>query len=475
MSTGQLQARDLLINIDRSRRATLGRQLEAELRIAIRGGRLSQGSELPSTRALAEDLGVSRGVVVRAYAQLAAEGYLEVRQGANPKVREIDGGPTLRKVARRAGPPKPRFDLQTHQPDLNVFPRHTWLRSLRLALSTALNEDLGYISPLGHPQLRTEVAHYLSRARGVEADPDRVVITAGCTHTLSLVCRALVRRGQNAIGFENPSHWLLRSVAEQAGLASAGIPVDQDGIDVDLLQVASVDAVVVTPAHQFPTGVALSADRRAGLVNWARGSERLIIEDDYDAEFRYDRTPIGALQGLLPERIVYMGSTNKTLSPGIRLGWAVLPTELVSPVAEELFRSVLHLSGIDQLALADFVGRGEFDRHLRRMRTVYRRRRDLLVRALEQHLPELPIGGIAAGLHIVVGLESATEEKMVRDKANARGLEIESLGLHTLPGYNGPAGLLIGYARLAEPTIVLVVEQLADVIQAARSSNHASQ
>jgi GntR family transcriptional regulator/MocR family aminotransferase len=467
MSPRQLQARDLLVRVDRSNRRGVGRQLEQQLRDALQSGTLAAGSDLPSTRALAEDLSVSRGVVVRAYAQLAAEGYLDLRQGANPRVRPIPlAGPERGPDPLTARPQrlKFRYDLRAHQPDLSTFPRQAWLRSLRHVLRSAADADLGYIDRRGLPQLRAEICGYLGRARGVAADPARVVVTAGSTHTLSLISRALARRGADTIGFENPCHWLLHTVARSAGLTPVGIPVDENGLRVDELCATNLSAVVVAPAHQFPTGAALSADRRAALVGWARESGGLVIEDDYDAEFRYDRAPIGALQGLAPEQVAYIGSTSKTLSPAIRLGWVVLPSALVASVADELQSSVLHLSGIDQLALADFIQRGEFDRHLRRMRAVYRRRRDALVRALAAQLPHVPVSGIAAGLHVVVELASTEAEAAAVEQARTRKLAIESLSEHALPGYAGPPGLLIGYAGIPEPAIPRAVDQIAQIV-----------
>jgi GntR family transcriptional regulator / MocR family aminotransferase len=470
MSPRQLQARELLVQLDRSRRSELGLQLETQLRSAIRSGTLAPGSDLPSTRALAEDLGVSRGVVVRAYAQLAAEGYLDLRQGANPSVRGIPFvEPYVAEALSAALAQKIRYDLRPHQPDLGSFPRQVWLRSLRHVLGSATNADLGYIESRGLEQLRIELVHYLGRARGVVADPDRIVVTAGSTHTLSLIARVLASRGATRMGFENPSHRLLFATAERAGLTPVGIPVDRHGLRVDALPAANVSAVVGTPAHQFPTGVALTADRRAALALWARESGGLIIEDDYDAELRYDRAPIGPLQGLVPDRVAYIGSANKTLSPGIRLGWAVLPDDLVAPLTEELRSSVLHLSGIDQLALADFLHRGEFDRHIRRMRSVYKRRRDALVEGLEARLPELRVSGIAAGLHVVVELPSPGPEARVCAEAAARGVAIESLSDHALPAYDGPRGLLIGYAGVPEPAIRLAVQELAAALH---TGNH---
>jgi GntR family transcriptional regulator/MocR family aminotransferase len=348
-----------------------------------------------------------------------------------------------------------------------MFPRTAWLRSLRSALATATDGDLGYVDRRGLPQLRGEVAAYLGRARGVVARPDDILITAGSTHSLSLIARALARSGARAIGFENPSHWLLHTVADRAGLQPVGVPVDRHGLVVDELEDAEVGAVVVSPAHQFPTGRALSPERRAALVRWARASGALIVEDEYDAEFRYDRAPIRALHGLSSEHVAYIGSTSKTVAPGIRLGWAVLPAALAEAVAEELWSTMLHIPGIDQLAFGDFIRRGEFDRHLRRMRKIYRGRRDALVAAVERRLPRLAVRGIAAGLHVLLELPRGSSEESICREARSRGLLIESLSQHALPGYSGPQGLLIGYGAILEPAIAEAVEELARAVASA--------
>ena len=470
MSPRQLHARDLLIRIDRTRRVAIGRQIEDSLREAIRSRTLVPGSDLPSTRALAEELSVSRGVIVRAYAQLAAEGYLDLRQGANPAVRDVLELPSVPSTAPRET--RTRYDLRPHVPEVGTFPRQAWLRSLRNALSTATDAELGYIDPHGLEQLRREVSAYLGRARGVAAHPEQIVITAGSSHSISLIARVLARGGVTAIGFENPSHRMLHAVAERAGLAPVGLPVDRDGLIVDALDGVQVGAVIVSPAHQFPTGRVLSAERRAALALWARESGGLIVEDDYDAEFRYDRAPIAALHGLSPEQVAYIGSTSKTLSPAIRIGWAVLPRALAAGVAEELACSVLHLSAIDQLAFADFLRRGEFDRHLRRMRAVYRARRDALVAALDRQLPQLQVSGAAAGLHVVLELPPEIDEAGVCTHAQARGVTVQSLSDHALPGYEGPGGLLIGYGGILDPALPHAIAELATAIAAVSRNGH---
>jgi GntR family transcriptional regulator/MocR family aminotransferase len=447
----------------------LRRQLEDQLRDAIRSGTLAPGSELPSTRALAQELEVSRGVTGRAYAQLAAEGYLELRQGANPAVRQVPHVEPLAEAPppRRLGP-RVRYDLRPHLPDVSGFPRPAWLRSLGVAVTTATNAELGYVDSRGVLQLRTEIANYLGRARGVAANTECVVITTGSAHALSLIASMRARSGLRRMAWENPSHFILRLMTERAGQTPVPVPLDDEGLVVDLLRPTEAETVVVAPAHQFPTGIVLSPDRRRQLVDWARETGGLIVEDDYDALFRYDRAPIGALQGLSPEHVVYLGSAGKSLAPALRLGWAVVPEHLVAAMTEELAGTMLIVPALEQLALADFIGRGEFDRHLSRMRAVYRRRRDAMVRALATWLPDLSVSGIDAGLHAVVHLPSAEMESAVCERATSIGVLVQSLTQHALPGYDGPAGLLIGYGPVAEAAIPQAIQQLAAIIEDVR-------
>ena len=358
-------------------------RLEAGLREAIRSGRLEAGHLLPSTRGLAADLGVSRGVVVEAYAQLRAEGWLDVRPGAAHRVARVPADPPA--GADGSSPPRPRHDLRPGGPDPLLFPRTGWAAALRAVLRDADPAALEYPDVLGVPALRATLAAYLARVRGVRTGPGGVVVCAGVGHALALAGRALHAAGGRTVVVEDPSHAGTRAVLRDAGLEPVAAPVDGDGLVVDGMPAA--DAVLVTPAHQFPTGAVLHPDRRAALVDWARRHDATILEDDYDAEYRYDRHPVGALQGLDPDRVVYCGSVSKTLSPALRLGWAVLPPRLREPVADARRRSDLGTAAFDQLALARFLERGEYDRHLRRTRAEYRRRRDTLVAALHEHLP----------------------------------------------------------------------------------------
>lgn len=459
MSPRQLQALDLLVRVDRASGTPVGRQIEEQLRRGIRSGALAAGTGLPSTRALADDLGVSRGVVVRAYAQLAAAGFIDVRQGANPRVREV---PRVAQAAPGGGA-KILYDLRAHQADVSTFPRRLWLRSIEQAVTSATNAELGYLDVRGLDRLRTEIAGYLGRVRGVAADPDRIVVTAGATHALSLMWRTLAREGATVTAFENPSHRNLHAAARHAGQTTVGIPVDEHGLRADML--GDEATVVVSPASHFPTGVTLPQVRREALLGWAGRNGSLVIENDYDAEFRFGRAATGALQALAPEHVAYVGSTGKTLAPAIRLGWMVLPDGVLEAVAAELSASMLQVSGMDQLAFADFLHRGEFDRHLRRLRALYRRRRDVVVDALATCLPDHFVTEPAAGLHVLVELFEEESEPAIVAAARTDGVLVQSLSQHALPGYDGPPGIVVGFGALPEPTIPRAVERLAAIVK----------
>ncbi len=406
---------ELLVTLRREIPTPIHRQLEHELRDAVRAGRLRAGSVLPSTRQLADQLDVSRGVVVEAYEQLVAEGYLTSRPGRATQVASVAAGAPTAEV--RTSSPEPSVDFRYGRPDVSLFPRNLWLRSLRRVLTEAPSDRLNYLDARGAAELRDALAAYLSRVRGTAADADRIVISTGFA---------------------------------------------QDRADLD--------AVVVTAAHQFPTGAVLPPDRRAALVSWATERGGLIIEDDYDAEFRYDREPIGAIQGLAPDRVIYAGSASKTLAPGLRLGWLLVPAALVEDVAAAKQAADRGSPALDQLAFADFLSRGEFDHHLRRMRPIYRRRRDVLLRSLARHLPELRPAGASAGLHVLAWLPDGLAEAAVIDASAALGVAVYGLSPYRMSEWDGPAALLFGYSHLTESAIEEGVRILAVAIHTARRS-----
>ncbi|SDJ07758.1 PLP-dependent aminotransferase family protein [Nonomuraea jiangxiensis] len=459
---------EVLLSVSRDDRRGLGTQIEAQLRGAIREGRLRAGARVPSTRDLARQLGVSRRVVVGAYEQLAAEGYLTLRQGARPCVAETARARVFPTPAASAPAAAPRFDLRPRAPDVSAFPRSEWLRCLRDALQAMTNAELGYGDPRGVEALRSALADYLGRVRGVVAAPERVVITNGYSQGQGIICRVLAARGARRIGFENPSHPDQRRIAERAGLEIVPIATDDAGIRVDQLDRAAVDALVLTPAHQHPTGAVLTGERRRGLLTWLRQRDAIVIEDDYDAEYRYDRAAVGALQGLEPDRIVYAGSASKTLAPALRLGWLVVPARLLAAVTDEKDLADCGTARIEQHAFATFLARGELDRHLRRMRARYRRRRDLLLDELAHALPEATVRGIAAGLHATVELPGDHDERAILDQARRRGINLMTTYDFWIPPGTGAPTLLLGYAQIPVPAIPTAIRALADAVRSTR-------
>jgi GntR family transcriptional regulator/MocR family aminotransferase len=460
---------DVLLSVDRKAIGTLGAQIEDGLRRAIRDGRLRPGARVPSTRDLARQLGVSRRVAVDAYAQLAAEGWLQLRQGARPRVSDSVAAPGAPPPAQPAGGgARPRYDFRPAVPDVSTFPRSAWLRSVREALSSMTDADLAYGDPRGVEQLRVALAEYLGRVRGAVADPERVMVTCGYFQGLGLLCHALANTGARRIALEDPSNPEQAQIARTAGLEPFGIAVDDEGIRVDDLARTDADAVVVTPAHQDPTGVVLSGARRTALIAWLRDRDAVAIEDDYDAEYRYDRAAVGALQGLDPDRVVYCGSASKTLVPALRLGWMLLPPALDSEVAAGKLLADRGTNRIDQHAFTDFLARGELDRHLRRMRVRYRARRDALVDALADALPDAMVHGVAAGLHVTVRLPDGVDEEAVRAAALERRIALGTMGDNRVGSGDVPPTLLLGYAQLPEPAIRAGVRELAEAVRGVR-------
>ncbi len=452
-------ATELLVEFDRDGSLPLHEQIEGALRTAIREGRLPSGSALPSTRAFAAQLGISRGVVTEAYGQLAAEGYLRTGQGARARVAATVSPPTHQPVARSL---LPSFAYHFHPglPDLAAFPRESWLRSLRAALRAAPHAALGYGDPRGLPVLRAALADYLGRARGAATDPEQMLVCGGFVQGLALACRVLRARGVERIALEEPGWHVHRLVVEQAGLHAVPVPVDDRGLRVEELARTDVAAVVVTAAHQFPTGHVLARERRAALIAWAEEHERLIVEDDYDAEYRYDRVAVGALQGLAPERVLYIGSASKRLVPGLRLGWMLMPSWLTWPLLSAKALEDAGCETLSQLTLCDFLVRGELDRHLRRMRPRYRRRRATLIAALARHLPDARPGGSAAGLYLPAALPPEVDEAALLSAAAARDVGLEGFSWH-YHHHDGPPGILLGYGNLSEPAIEQGVRLLA--------------
>lgn len=453
------------IHLDPNQRAggNLSAQLADELRAAIRSGRLVAPTRLPSTRSLARDLQVSRGVVVDAYEQLVAEGFAESRTGSGTWVAEAAHPAGRGAPAAPADPEQPWLDLRPGTPDLSAFPRRRWLAAVRQALASLPDVALRYPDPGGVPELRAELASYLNRVRAAQAQPDRLVVMSGIAQGMAALGASLAAAGR-AIAVENPSSEGSRAVLRRAGAQVVGVPVDAHGLDVDELRRTDAGAVLVTPAHHYPTGVVLAPQRRAELVAWARDTDGLIIEDDYDAEFRYDRDPVGCLQGLAPDRVALLGTVSKALAPGLRLGWAVAPAAVTSELAAFHAHTDLGSPVLDQHALAVLLGSGGYDRHLRTMRRTYRARRDALVETLSHWLPAAHVRGVSAGIHLYVEVPGLDEQATVAAAA-ARGVAIGAAGSTWFADAVPPCpALVLGYAQLAERHLVEATRLLAEAV-----------
>jgi GntR family transcriptional regulator / MocR family aminotransferase len=432
------------------------------LREAVRTGRLVAGVRLPSSRALAGDLGIARNTVAEAYGQLVAEGWLVARQGSGTRVAEgmvSEPEPT----SPRDRPEQPRYDLRPGTPDVSMFPRTAWLQASRRALTSAPNEAFGYGDPRGRIELRRMLADYLARARGVRADPERMLICSGYAQGLSVLTDALRSNGAKTMAVEEYGFGFHRDVVRRHGLGVVPVPVDEEGARADLL---TGEAALLTPAHQMPVGVPLAPRRRAAAIDWARAADAVLIEDDYDGEFRYDRQPVGALQGLDPERVVYTGTASKSLAPGLRLAWMVLPRSLVEPVVEAKRLVDLHTATFEQLALAEFIASGNYDRHVRRCRLHYRRRRDRLVAALAERAPGVRVTGIAAGLQALLAVpRDADDINDIVARAAAHGLAVSTLDEYRFaPDPDAHQALIVGYGTPPEHAYSGALEILCRVL-----------
>jgi GntR family transcriptional regulator/MocR family aminotransferase len=462
---------ELVIDLDRNGTDPLHRQIEASIRERIRSGVLPAGVALPPSRALAVELGVTRGVVVEAYAQLVAEGYLTSRSGGYTQVAPTAVPLPMPPRSSRPTPPRvrrPAVDFGYGRGNLAAFPRAAWLRSVRRVLTEAPDERLGYLDGHGAVELRSALADYLNRVRGTNATPETIIITNGYAQAVSLLIGVLAARGARTLAVEDPSASDdARPLAHSLGMEVIGVPVGDDGVRVEDVAELNADVLILTPSHQWPTGGVLSPEARAAVLAWAQRTKALVIEDDYDAEYRYDRSPVGSIQGLDPDRVAYAGTASKTLAPGFRLGWIILPPDLVEPFAEAKLLADRGSPILDQLTFADFISRGEFDRHLRRMRPVYRSRRDALLAALAEYLPELEPAGIAAGLHLVAWLPQDLNEQTVIAAAARERVAVAPVSPYRLsPDPRG--GLIFGYSNINERQIEDGVKRLALAISKVR-------
>jgi GntR family transcriptional regulator/MocR family aminotransferase len=456
---------ELLLRLDRDRPEPLGAQLQRELREAIRSGRLRSGDRLPSSRALARELGVSRGLVLECYDQLTAEGYLSTRAGSSTRVA-ARASSSREPAPPPAPPPRLAVDFRYGVPDLTSFPLRDWLWALGEAGRAAPTADADYGDAHGSRRLREVLAAYLRRVRGAAAEPELLVVCSGFAQGINLALAALagVGAGVGRVVIEDPGDRDLDALARRAGLEPVPVPVDDRGVDVDALAATGARAVILTPAHQVPTGIVLAPERRQQLVAWAERTDAYVVEDDYDAEFRYDRQPVGALQGLAPDRVIGLGTVSKSLAPALRLGWVACPPRLVEAVAEEKRLADRGTPTLDQLGLARLIESGRFDRHLRRMRAVYVARRGALVAALAEHAPDAELTGLAAGFHAVVRLPQPLDEPTVVAGARARGVGLYGMSAYRADGGTRPPQLVLGFGNLTEGAIARGIATVADLL-----------
>lgn len=444
-----LNAAEVMVSLAENGPGPLRIRLARALRDAVRNGQLAPGATLPSSRLLAGDLGVSRGVVVDAYAQLAAEGFLLTQPG---------GGTTVASLPMSALPPhwgasRPvsrqpaEFDLRPGWPDLAAFPRKLWSDASRFVLRTLPVADLGYSEPWGTWALRRQLASYLARVRGAMTAPDGVVVVSGVTQGITLMCRLLMREGPLCLAVEDPSNALQRQLLTRLGVQLVDIPVDDQGLQVDALAQTPATVVLCTPAHQYPTGVALSPQRREQLLRWAARVNGLVLEDDFDAEFRYHRSPAACLQSMDPEHVALLGSVSKTLAPALRLGWVATPPRLLPMLRAAKRDDDFGSNALEQQVLARLLEQGSYDRHLRGLRRRYRERREVFVQAMRQFLPQWQILGGAGGLHLAVLLPTDLPEQQLVAAAAHVGVAVLGLGPMSSPGLPGRSGIVLSFAR----------------------------
>lgn len=443
------------------------RALEASLRAAIRGGRLAAGTRLPSSRALAQDLGLARSTVSDAYAQLEAEGFLVARRGAGTWVADLAPTPAGAHGPALRSPPA-RLSFNPGVPDLTAFPHAAWTRALGEGLRDLPSRALGYGDARGLAELRSALAEYLARARGVVADPELTVVCAGFSHALSLSARVMRQSGVCTMAMEDPCLWSHRDIVRATGLEVVPLPVDEHGARTALLPESTAGAVMLAAAHQFPLGSVLSPERRAAAVSWARATGGMVIEDDYDAELRYDRPPIGALQALAPDRVVFAGTVSKTLAPGLRLGWMVVPETLLDRIVRLRRVEDFHVATTEQIAFARFLASGAFERHVRRMRHRYRRRRERVLAMLARRAPQARPSGVSAGLRILLELPGdGPDAETLAERGAERSLELFPVGRCYHAGRSPPGrdGLVLGYAALADHDFDRALELLGDLLE----------
>jgi GntR family transcriptional regulator/MocR family aminotransferase len=480
--------------LDPSSAEPLHRQLYGALREAVLSGHLAPGARLASTRTMASDLGVSRNTVMAAFDQLLAEGYLEGRVGAGTFVTRTLPDHTLRARTRpsaatrerrargrglsargrvlvsspvpptRAGPPRP---LRVGTPAIDEFPLDAWSRLVTKHWRSGARELLGYGDPAGYRPLREAIAVHLAVARGVRCDPDQVVIVSGSQQALDLTARLLVDDGDR-VWIEDPGYMGARASIASSGAKLVPVPVDAEGIDVAEGVRRAPDAAMayVSPSHQYPVGATMSLARRLALLAWARDAGAWILEDDYDSEFRYAGRPLAALQGLDADgRVIYLGTFSKVMLPSLRIGYMVLPTDIVDAFVTARAVSDRHSPAIEQAALAEFIREGLLERHIRRMRMLYADRQASLLDAARRHLGDaIDLRPAHAGMHLTGFLPDGRDDGALARTALAAGVEVMALSSYAIERRR--PGLVLGYACATPAEIRAAVRRLAPVLAA---------
>jgi GntR family transcriptional regulator / MocR family aminotransferase len=485
---------DLAIRLDNNSSLPLHQQLYQELRLCILSGRLLPGGRIPSTRSLAKSLGISRTTVTQSYEQLLSEGYLETVVGSGTFVcaqlpDDLLRSTPIESTGKITRPPVklnqyaiilsntedvPRIaeanapiNFRYGRPAFDQFPIKLWRRLLGRYCSSNLNWLDYSIDPLGYKGLREAIAFYLSGSRAVTCEPDQVLITNGTQQALDLIVRLLIAP-EDIIALEDPGYLSARLIFQTQGAKLLPIAVDELGLIVKELTNYTNEAVrlvYVTPSHQFPTGATLSLPRRLELLTWAQQTGAMIIEDDYDSEYRYGDRPIPALQGLdRSDSVLYIGTFSKVLFPGLRIGYLVLPKNLVSLFARVKWLSDRHLPILEQQVLADFIAEGHLERHIRKMRELYDRRRQVLVKALKINFGDrAKILGEKAGIHLMVQLDTHISDEEIIQRAAQVGIGMMSASRHYLKAHR-IGEFIFGYGELTEQQLVEGIRTLAEIL-----------
>ncbi|WP_410515189.1 PLP-dependent aminotransferase family protein [Paenibacillus sp. BR2-3] len=446
------------ILIDKLSDMPLIRQVYEHIRTQILRGELKTGDRLPSSRELAFDIKVSRNVVIEAYEQLIAEGYLESRQGSGTYVAEGTfleelnyhlALPSLQAVESRENP-KDVIDFRSGIPDLDLFPRKIWGQlAYRMSLETS-HTAFGYGNPEGRLELRLALTKYLLRTRGIRCTPEQIVVTSGATQAFSLIAKLLLKPGDEVV-IEDPVTHEIQTIFTEPGSVLCPVPVDGYGMKTDLIPPDKKPAFIfVTPSHQFPLGGILPIQRRLQLIKFARATDCYIVEDDYDSEFRYLGPPISSLQGLEPERVIYVGTFSKILSPGLRVGYLILPPSLTDRCRNIKWFNDLHSPSLEQLTLARFIEEGHLERHVSKMKKIYRQRRETLINSLTHHFPnQIKISGHSTGLHFIVEFTELDFTKELLQKIYEHHVRVYPVELHTICKEDHNNKLILGYGNVS--------------------------